>query len=76
MELSRENLDDEIKKFIKISLALTVITFAIAVIMLFYLNIDFSINKSILRIIFVGLTSLTFPHIILAYTYGTYKKKF
>jgi|TARA_B110000503_G_scaffold11763_1_gene15898 beta-carotene 15,15'-dioxygenase len=76
MELSRENLDDEIKKFIKISLALTVITFAIAVIMLFYLNIDFSINKSILRIIFVGLTSLTFPHIILVYTYGTYKKKF
>ena len=69
MELSRENLDDEIKKFIKISLALTVITFAIAVIMLFYLNIDFSINKSILRIIFVGLTSLTFPHIILVYTY-------
>ena len=75
MELSRENLDDEIKKFIKISLALTVITFAIAVIMLFYLNIDLTIEKSILRTIFIGLASLTLPHIMLEYIYGTYKKK-
>ncbi len=75
MEINRKKLADGIKKFIKMSLPLTVITFAIAVIMLFYLNIDLTIEKSILRTVFIGLASLTLPHIMLEYIYGTYKKK-
>jgi Brp/Blh family beta-carotene 15,15'-monooxygenase len=76
MEINHKKLADGIKKFIKMSLPLTVITFAMAVIMLFYLNIDLTIEKSILRTIFIGLASLTLPHIMLEYIYGTYKKKF
>jgi len=50
-------------------------TFLIAVIMLFYLSNDFSISNAMLKIIFIGLASLTLPHIMLEYIYGRTKKR-
>jgi len=44
-----------------------------SLIMLFYLSKEFSVDKSILKIIFIGLAALTLPHIILEYIYGKYK---
>ena len=34
---------------------------------LFFLNNSYEINESILKVIFIGLASLTFPHILLEY---------
>ena len=63
-----------IKKFAIMAMPLTIITFAMSLIMLFYLSKDFEVDKSILKIIFIGLASLTLPHILLEYIYGKYKK--
>ena len=76
MELDHKNLLLGIKKFLLKSIPLTLITFASALIMLIYLQNNFSINDSMLKIIFIGLASLTLPHIILEYIYGKYKQKF
>ena len=74
-ELDPKNLTQGIKKFMVLSLPLTVTTFLIAVIMLFYLSNDFSISNAMLKIIFIGLASLTLPHIMLEYIYGRTKKR-
>lgn len=74
MELDTNNVIDGIKKFMKKAWPLTIITFGISLIMLFYLSRDFSVDKSILKIIFIGLASLTLPHIILEYIYGKLKR--
>jgi Brp/Blh family beta-carotene 15,15'-monooxygenase len=73
VELNDSNVYAGIKSFAKKAAPLTVITFAISLIMLFYLSKEFSVDKSILKIIFIGLAALTLPHIILEYIYGKYK---
>ena len=73
-ELDHENPIHGLKKFLVMSFPLTLITFTSALIMLFYLGNNFSLNSSIIKIIFIGLASLTLPHIILGLVYDKYKK--
>ena len=53
--------------FIKKALPLTIITALIYLFSLYFLNNYFELNESIYKVIFIGLASLTFPHILLEY---------
>ena len=53
--------------FIKKALPLTIATVLIYVISFYYLNSLFVIDETIYKLIFIGLASLTFPHILLEY---------
>ena len=66
-ELDENNLGNGFKIFIKKSLPLTFITAIFCVIGLYLLNNTYNFDSSILKIIFIGLASLTFPHILLEY---------
>lgn len=66
-ELDENNLGNGFKIFIKKALPLTFITAIFCVIGLYLLNNTYNFNSSILKIIFIGLASLTFPHILLEY---------
>ena len=66
-ELNREDLSLGIKIFLKKALPLTILTAIFCLISLYFLNNTYSFDSSILKIIFIGLASLTFPHILLEY---------
>ena len=53
--------------FIKKALPLTIITGIIFLVALYFLQYGFKLNESINMVIFIGLASLTFPHILLEY---------
>ncbi len=53
--------------FIKKALPLTFITGIIFIVALNFLNYEFKLNESVNMVIFIGLASLTFPHILLEY---------
>ncbi len=54
-------------KFYKKAMPLTLITAALYLLSIFSLNIFFELNNAIYKVIFIGLASLTFPHILLEY---------
>ena len=56
-----------IKKFIKKAVPLTIATGVIFLIAIFFLNNFFKLDEAIYKVIFIGLASLTFPHILLEY---------
>ena len=64
-------LNKNIKKgftlFIKKAVPLTIITALIYLFSLYFVNNYFELNESIPKVIFIGLASLTFPHILLEY---------
>jgi len=66
-ELDRANLKNGLKIFIKKSIPLTVVTAFLFLIGIYLLNNSYNIDSSILKVIFIGLASLTFPHILLEY---------
>ena len=66
-ELDKNSLSLGIKKFIKKALPLTALTAVICLIGLYFINNTYNFDSSILKIIFIGLASLTFPHILLEY---------
>ena len=66
-ELDKNNLKNGTKLFIKKAVPLTLITIIISCIGLYLLSISYELNSSILKVIFIGLASLTFPHILLEY---------
>ena len=66
-QLNSANLKIGFLLFLKKVLPLTVLTAIIYLISLFYLNNYYEFNEAILKIIFIGLASLTFPHILLEY---------
>tara|TARA_B100000886_G_scaffold220240_2_gene152995 strand:- start:12600 stop:13493 length:894 start_codon:yes stop_codon:yes gene_type:complete len=53
--------------FLKKALPLTFITALIFIISVYLLNNIYTLDQSILKVIFIGLASLTFPHILLEY---------
>jgi hypothetical protein len=53
--------------FIKRALPLTILTAVIYLIALIYLSNYYEFNEAITQVIFIGLASLTFPHILLEY---------
>ena len=67
LELDKTDLNIGFRLFIKKALPLTILTVIFCLIALYFLNNTYSFNSSILKIIFIGLASLTFPHILLEY---------
>ena len=66
-ELDSNNLSNGLKIFTKKALPLTILTIIICFIGLYFLNNSYNFDSSIIKIIFIGLASLTFPHILLEY---------
>jgi len=66
-ELDKNDLGNGLKVFIKKALPLTILTAIFCLIGLYILNNTYTFDSSILKIIFIGLASLTFPHILLEY---------
>ena len=56
-----------LKKFILKAIPLTLITGLIFLISIYFLNNLYKIEEAIYKVIFIGLASLTFPHILLEY---------
>ena len=66
-EIDNFDFNNGLIKFLKKALPLTILTAVFCVISLFFLNNIYDLNSSILKVIFIGLASLTFPHILLEY---------
>ena len=66
-ELDQENFFNGLLFFIKKAFPLTIITATFCLISLYFLNKNYGFDSSILKLIFIGLASLTFPHILLEY---------
>ena len=65
--LHNKNLKIGFKKFVNKALPLTLITALLFIIGVFFLTNYYVLNDAILKVIFIGLASLTFPHILLEY---------
>ena len=66
-ELDKNDLTNGLKIFTKKALPLTILTATFCFLGLYLLNNTYNFDSSILKIIFIGLASLTFPHILLEY---------
>jgi len=64
-----------LKKFINRAIPLTFITGAIFLIAVYLLNNFYMLDEAIYKVIFIGLASLTFPHILLEYLLEKNEKK-
>jgi hypothetical protein len=53
--------------FVKKALPLTILTVVFSLISLHLLSNSYNLDSAILKLIFIGLASLTFPHILLEY---------
>ena len=67
IELDQNNVINGFKIFIKKALPLTLLTCILSFIAIFLLSNSYNLDSSILKVIFIGLASLTFPHILLEY---------
>jgi Brp/Blh family beta-carotene 15,15'-monooxygenase len=74
-EIDNFDFNNGLIKFLKKALPLTILTAVFCVISLFFLNNIYDLNSSILKVIFIGLASLTFPHILLEYLLEKYEKQ-
>ena len=66
-ELDQGNFKNGAYIFIKKALPLTLLTSIFFIISLYFLSTYYQLNDAILKVIFIGLASLTFPHILLEY---------
>ena len=67
LELDEANFSNGIKLFIKKALPLTIITAILYLLAVFFIANFNGLNTAIMQVIFIGLASLTFPHILLEY---------
>ncbi len=67
LELDEANFSNGIKLFIKKALPLTIITAILYLLAVFFIANFYGLNTAIMQVIFIGLASLTFPHILLEY---------
>ena len=67
VELDGNSLLNGFKLFVKKAIPLTILTGVFCLISLYLLNNGNNLDSSILKVIFIGLASLTFPHILLEY---------
>ena len=67
VELDSNNFTNGFILFLKKALPITLLTIIIYLTVLFYLSNSFELDEAILKVIFIGLASLTFPHILLEY---------
>jgi Brp/Blh family beta-carotene 15,15'-monooxygenase len=66
-ELNKNDFSNGIKVFVKKALPLTVVTIIFYLIAVVFLSKSYGLNEVIIKVIFIGLASLTFPHILLEY---------
>ena len=66
-ELDENNLKSGFKIFIKKAIPLTFLTAIFCIISIYFLSNSYNLDSSILKVIFIGLASLTFPRILLEY---------
>ena len=62
-----KSLKNGFRKFIKKAIPLTLITGFAFIVAIYLLNNFYELNEAIYKVIFIGLASLTFPHILLEY---------
>ena len=67
IELDPNSVVNGFKLFVKKALLLTILTGVFSFIALYLLSNSYNLDSAILKIIFIGLASLTFPHILLEY---------
>ena len=66
-QLDKKNFKKGFKKFVTKALPLTVITAILFLIAVYFLKNYYILDAAISKVIFIGLASLTFPHILLEY---------
>ena len=66
-ELDPNSVSSGFKLFVKKALPLTVLTAVFGFIAVYLLSNSYNLDSAVLKIIFIGLASLTFPHILLEY---------
>ena len=66
-ELSPDNFLNGITTFIKKALPLSIVTAILYFIAIVFLSNSYGLNDVVIKVIFIGLASLTFPHILLEY---------
>jgi len=66
-ELDGSNFSNGAKIFVKKALPLTILTALLYLLSVVYLSNSYGLNDVITQVIFIGLASLTFPHILLEY---------
>ena len=66
-ELNKTNFFKGFKAFTIKALPLTILTAVLFLISLLFLNNYYFLDSAISKVIFIGLASLTFPHILLEY---------
>ena len=67
IELDPNSIINGFRLFVKKALPLTILTCVFSLIALYLLSNSYNLDNAILKIIFIGLASLTFPHILLEY---------
>ena len=67
IELDPDSVFNGFRLFVKKALPLTILTAVFSFIALYMLSYSNNLDSAILKIIFIGLASLTFPHILLEY---------
>ena len=67
IDLDPNSLVNGFRLFVKKALPLTILTAIFTFIALYLLKNSYNLDSAILKIIFIGLASLTFPHILLEY---------
>jgi Brp/Blh family beta-carotene 15,15'-monooxygenase len=66
-DINNRNLKKGLINFLKKALPLTIITAFVFLIAVFLLDEYYLLDSAILKVVFIGLASLTFPHILLEY---------
>jgi Brp/Blh family beta-carotene 15,15'-monooxygenase len=72
-ELNKTSFIKGFKEFFVKALPLTILTAILFLISLFFLNNYLVFDSAISKVIFIGLASLTFPHILLEYLIEKYE---
>ena len=70
-----KSLKSGLGKFISRAIPLTIVTGVIFLFAIFFLNNFYKLDEAIYKVIFIGLASLTFPHILLEYLLEKNEKK-
>jgi beta-carotene 15,15'-dioxygenase len=70
-----KSFEEGLKKFISKAIPLTLITGVVFLIAIYFLDNFYELDEAIYKVIFIGLASLTFPHILLEYFLEKNEKK-
>jgi Brp/Blh family beta-carotene 15,15'-monooxygenase len=66
-EINKKKFKNGLKKFLKRALPLTLVTAILFIFGVYILRNYYVLDDAIMKVIFIGLASLTFPHILLEY---------